>query len=120
VNPENTVFSIKRLIGRKYEDASVQYDIKRLPYKIVAAPNGDCRVVMGGKDHSPQEISAMILQKLKADAEAYLGEKVTDAVITVPAYFNDSQRQGPGCRASPFERLRISTNPPIVPRLRHG
>jgi molecular chaperone DnaK len=93
VNPENTVFSIKRLIGRKYEDASVQYDIKRLPYKIVAAPNGDCRVVMGGKEHSPQEISAMILQKLKADAEAYLGEKVTDAVITVPAYFNDSQRQ---------------------------
>jgi len=93
VNPENTVFSIKRLIGRKYDDASVQHDIKRLPYKIVAAPNGDCRVVMGGKDHSPQEISAMILQKLKADAEAYLGEKVTDAVITVPAYFNDSQRQ---------------------------
>jgi len=93
VNPENTVFSIKRLIGRKYDDQPVQYDIKRLPYKIVAAPNGDCRVVMGGKDHSPQELSAMILQKLKADAEAYLGEKVTDAVITVPAYFNDSQRQ---------------------------
>ncbi len=93
VNPENTVFSIKRLIGRKFSDASVQYDIKRLPYKIVAAPNGDCRVVMGGKDYSPQEVSAMILQKLKADAEAYLGEKVTDAVITVPAYFNDSQRQ---------------------------
>ncbi len=93
VNPENTVFSIKRLIGRKFEDASVQYDRKRLPYKMVAAPNGDCRVVMGGKDYSPQEISAMILQKLKADAEAYLGEKVTDAVITVPAYFNDSQRQ---------------------------
>ncbi|NLE94901.1 MAG: molecular chaperone DnaK [Dehalococcoidia bacterium] len=93
VNPENTVFSIKRLIGRKYQDASVQYDIQRLPYKIVAAPNGDCRVMMGGKEHSPQEISAMILQKLRADAEAYLGEKVTDAVITVPAYFNDSQRQ---------------------------
>jgi molecular chaperone DnaK len=71
----------------------VQYDIQRLPYKIVAAPNGDCRVMMGGKEHSPQEISAMILQKLRADAEAYLGEKVTDAVITVPAYFNDSQRQ---------------------------
>ncbi len=93
VNPENTIFSIKRLIGRKYQDSSVQYDIKQLPYKIVEAPNGDCKVVMGGKDYSPQEISAMILQKLKADAEAYLGEKVTDAVITVPAYFNDSQRQ---------------------------
>ncbi len=93
VNPENTIFSIKRLIGRKYQDASVQYDTERLPYKIVEAPNGDCKVVMGGKDYSPQEISAMILQKLKADAEAYLGEKVTDAVITVPAYFNDSQRQ---------------------------
>ncbi len=93
VNPENTVFSIKRLIGRKFQDTAVQYDTQRLPYKIVEAPNGDCKVVMGGKDYSPQEISAMILQKLKADAEAYLGEKVTDAVITVPAYFNDSQRQ---------------------------
>ncbi len=93
VNPENTVFSIKRLIGRKFKDASVQYDVKRLPYKIAEAPNGDCRVVMAGKEYSPQEISAMILQKLRSDAEAYLGEKITDAVITVPAYFNDSQRQ---------------------------
>jgi molecular chaperone DnaK len=92
INPENTIFSIKRLIGRKFKAAIVQSDMKRLPYKITEASNGDCRVVMGGKEHSPQEISAMILQKLKADSEAYLGEKVTDAVITVPAYFNDSQR----------------------------
>ena len=93
VNPENTIYSIKRLIGRKFKEDSVQEDIKRLPYKVTEAQNGDCRVMLGGKEYSPQEVSAMILQKLKADAEAFLGEKVTDAVITVPAYFNDSQRQ---------------------------
>jgi len=92
VNPENTIFSIKRLIGRKFKSRTVHADMKRLPYKITAASNGDCRVVMGDKEYSPQEISAMILQKLKADAEAYLGDQVTDAVVTVPAYFNDSQR----------------------------
>ena len=93
VNPDNTIYSIKRLIGRKFKEPIVQQDLKELPYKVVEAANGDCRVVMGGTEYSPQEISAMILQKLKADAEAYLGEKVTDAVVTVPAYFNDSQRQ---------------------------
>ncbi|MFC2026648.1 molecular chaperone DnaK [Chloroflexota bacterium] len=92
-NPDNTVFSIKRLMGRKFDEPSVEYDRKLLPYKIVKAQNGDAKVVMGEKDYSPPEISAMILQKLKTDAEAYLGEKVSEAVITVPAHFNDSQRQ---------------------------
>src|SRR4051794_6695604 len=93
MNPENTVASVKRFIGRKFSDPSVARDAKLVPYKISAAPNGDIQVHMGGKTFSPQEISAMILQKLKTDAEAYLGDKVDKVVITVPAYFNDAQRQ---------------------------
>ncbi len=92
-NPLNTIFAVKRLIGRRYDDPEVQRDIKILPYKIVRAANGDAHVSVKGKTYSPAEISAMILQKMKQTAEDYLGEKVTEAVITVPAYFNDSQRQ---------------------------
>ncbi|MCG2697937.1 Hsp70 family protein, partial [Candidatus Parcubacteria bacterium] len=91
-NPENTVFAVKRLIGRSFESEEVQRDLKNSPYKIVKA-NGGVKIKMGDKEHTPQEISAMILSKLKADAEAKLGEKITEAIITVPAYFNDSQRQ---------------------------
>lgn len=92
-NPTNTIASVKRFMGRKYDDVEVQRTIKLVPYQTKKASDGTVRVVMGDKDYSPQEVSAFILQKLKADAEAYLGEKVTEAVITVPAYFNDAQRQ---------------------------
>lgn len=97
-NPENTIYSIKRVIGRKWGEPSdrelpVEEDARRVTYKMVRGPDNSVKVVMGGKEYSPEEISAMILQKLKTDAEAYLGDKVTDAVITVPAYFNDAQRQ---------------------------
>ena len=91
-NPEGTIFSVKRLIGRKYSDEAIKEDIKTVPYKIVQAGEG-VKVTMGDKDHSPQEVSAMILQKIKADAEEKLGEPVTEVVITVPAYFDDGQRQ---------------------------
>ncbi|HEY0630866.1 MAG TPA: Hsp70 family protein, partial [Thermoleophilaceae bacterium] len=90
-NPENTVFSIKRFMGRK--EGEVKEEETMVPFKVVRGPNGDARVEAGGKQYSPPEISAMILQKLKTDAEAYLGDKVDAAVITVPAYFNDDQRQ---------------------------
>ncbi|MEA2190358.1 MAG: molecular chaperone DnaK, partial [Solirubrobacteraceae bacterium] len=90
-NPQNTISSIKRFMGRK--EAEVREEESIVPYKVVSGPKGDARVDAGGKQHSPPEISAMILQKLKADAEAYLGEPVDGAVITVPAYFNDDQRQ---------------------------
>src|SRR2546426_1466686 len=90
-NPQNTVFSIKRFMGRKYDEVSEE--MKIVPYEVVQGPNGDVRVKAAGKEYAPPELSAMILQKLKADAEAYLGEAVTDAVITVPAYFNNAQRE---------------------------
>lgn len=92
-NSDNTIFSVKRFIGRKFDDAEAQADLKKMPYETKKASDGSIRVMMNGKEYSPQEISAFILQKLKTDAETYLGEKITDAVITVPAYFNDSQRQ---------------------------
>jgi len=120
-NPENTIFSIKRFMGRKFNAPEVQRTMKLVPYKVVPAPNGDVRVVMGGREYSPQEISAMILQKLKADAEAYLGEKITEAVITVPAYFNDAQRQATkdAGKIAGLEVLRI-INEPTAASLAYG
>ena len=120
-NPENTVFSVKRLMGRKYDDPEVQRTIQSVPYKITRASNGDVRVTMAGRPYSPPEISAMILQKLKTDAEAKLGEHITQAVITVPAYFNDTQRQATkdAGKIAGLEVLRI-INEPTAAALAYG
>src|ERR1035437_3843075 len=110
-NPENTIFSIKRFMGRKFSE--VTEELKKVPYKVAPSANGDAHVDISGKSYSPPEVSAIILGKLKADAEAYLGEKVTQAVITVPAYFNDSQRQATkdAGKIAGLEVLRIINEP---------
>jgi molecular chaperone DnaK len=120
-NPEDTVFGVKRLIGRKYDSTEVQNDIEILPYKIEKASNGDVRIKIRGKNHSPAEISSFILSNLKKSAEEYLGEKVTDAVITVPAYFNDSQRQATkdAGKVAGLNVLRI-INEPTAASLAYG
>src|SRR5437588_7267891 len=120
-NPENTVYSIKRFMGRKYDDPEVDRDRRLVPYKVVRAGNGDAWVEVQGKQYSPPEISAMILQKLKTDAEAYLGETVIRAVITVPAYFNDAQRQATkdAGKIAGLEVLRI-INEPTAASLAYG
>jgi molecular chaperone DnaK len=121
VNAENTIFSIKRFMGRKFSDPEVQRALSRVPYKVAQAPNGDERVILDGKEYSPPEISAMILGKLKRDAEAYLGETVTQAVITVPAYFNDAQRNATkdAGKIAGLEVLRI-INEPTASSLAYG
>ncbi|MFN3741858.1 MAG: molecular chaperone DnaK [Anaerolineales bacterium] len=121
VNPENTIFSVKRFMGRKMSDPEVQRARQRVPYHVSEAPNGDVRVLLGGRDYAPQEISAMILTKIKRDAEAYLGEPVTQAVITVPAYFNDAQRNATkdAGRIAGLDVLRI-INEPTASALAYG
>ncbi len=121
VNPENTVFSVKRFIGRKFKDAEVRDAAKLMPYKVSAASNGDVRIRLNDRDYSAPEISAMILQKIKADAEAYLGETVDQAVITAPAYFNDAQRNATkdAGKIAGLEVLRI-INEPTASSLSYG
>ncbi len=120
-NPENTLFAVKRLIGRRYEDKTVEKDKDLVPYKIVKADNGDAWVEANGKGYSPSQISAMVLQKMKETAEAYLGETVEKAVITVPAYFNDAQRQATkdAGKIAGLEVLRI-INEPTAAALAYG
>jgi molecular chaperone DnaK len=120
-NPNNTIFSVKRFMGRKADDAQVVHTKKRVPYAVTAADNGDVRVTLDEKDYSPPEVSAMILAKIKADAEAYLGEPVTQAVITVPAYFNDAQRNATkdAGKIAGLEVLRI-INEPTASSLAYG
>ncbi len=119
-NPANTVYSIKRFMGRKYDEVA-RHEVSLVPYKVVKASNGDAQVKIGDKIYSPPEISSMILQKLRADAEAYLGTKITQAVITVPAYFNDSQRQATkdAGKIAGLEVLRI-INEPTAASLAYG
>jgi molecular chaperone DnaK len=120
-NPENTIFAVKRLIGRRFDDPMTQKDMGLVPYRIVSGPNGDAWVKAGGKDYSPSQISAFILQKMKETAERYLGETVTQAVITVPAYFNDAQRQATkdAGQIAGLEVLRI-INEPTAAALAYG